>query len=475
MPDPSLYSGAYAPPKRTGMTDPTDDRDSVFSPSFSSDAARSRSNPGTFSSAYNLTPEPPPTSVTSHGTPADSGPVASSAFSAAAPTVGQPAGQPNLIRDVLGPQLQGVSNKLEEAYAAPRPGMFRQVAGALLSRKNPAIGGLVSGETQRERTIQPLQQEYGLVSNQIAASRAATTADISNQEKMAQTNYLNARPGIAENTVEATRLKSRNAAESALQRAGLQGNYDENNELIGTTPIDASKLSAPAQATIGLKNAEADKADADKTPSEVDKAISDHLAATGQANTPANRDKTRSLLKTRDKPARDPDLADISLQLKQAQLEKLKEASPDEQRRSDLANNLDENLDKLEDIAKRRPELFGPLGGRMTGARQFVGTSDPDVAALKNIEEQTGLAMVGAHAMRNAQHAEKAAQSITGANHNTASVLLAPNGPIATARDSLKTFRGDVSRRRQQVDSAIGNTGGATAAPANPKDPLGIL
>jgi len=67
--------------------------------------------------------------------------------------------------------------------------------------------------------------------------------------------------------------------------------------------------------------------------------------------------------------------------------------------------------------------------------------SDPDVAALKVIEEQTGLAMVGAHAMRNAQHAEKAAQSITGANKNTADALLAPNGPIAKARQSLATFK----------------------------------
>ena len=70
---------------------------------------------------------------------------------------------PNIIRDVYSPELQDVSQKLQSAYEAPRPGMFRQVAGALLSRKNPAIGGLVSGETQRARTIEPLQQQYGLV------------------------------------------------------------------------------------------------------------------------------------------------------------------------------------------------------------------------------------------------------------------------------------------------------------------------
>jgi hypothetical protein len=156
-------------------------------------------------------------------------------------------------------------------------------------------------------------------------------------------------------------------------------------------------------------------------------------------------------------------MLDLSKQVKQAQLEKLKEPTADEQRRADLANNLDENLTQLEDIARRRPELFGPLSGRVTSAKQWIGWNDPDVAALKNIEEQTGLAMVGAHAMRNAQHAEKAAQSITNANKNTADVLLAPNGPIATARKSLQTFRADAGRRRAQIDAVTGTTEPATA------------
>jgi hypothetical protein len=94
--------------------------------------------------------------------------------------------EPNIIRDRYAPDLQDVATKLQSAYAAPRPGMFRQVAGALLSRKNPAIGGLVSGETQRARTIEPLQEQYGLLANQIAAQRAANTADVTNQMHMAE-------------------------------------------------------------------------------------------------------------------------------------------------------------------------------------------------------------------------------------------------------------------------------------------------
>src|SRR5208283_144220 len=131
----------------------------------------------------------------------------------------------------------------------------------------------------------------------------------------------------------------------------------------------------------------------------------------------------------------------------------------DEQRRADLANNLNENLDKLEEIVKRRPDLFGPGAGRLTSARQWLGTGDPDVAALANIKEQVGLAMVGAHAMRNAQHAEKAADSILNAYKNEPSALLGDRGSIATARNSLKTFISDVEGQRVQ-DKDKGKQGG---------------
>lgn len=138
-----------------------------------------------------------------------------------------------------------------------------------------------------------------------------------------------------------------------------------------------------------------------------------------------------------------------------------KEQAPtaDEQRRADLAKNLTENLDRLEEIVKRRPDLFGPAAGRYTSLRQVVGTGDPDVAALANIKEQTGLAMVGTHAMRNAQHAEKAADSIINAFKNKPEALLGPKGSIASARNSLQTFIGDVQGQRVQDAQPQGGAG----------------
>lgn len=123
----------------------------------------------------------------------------------------------------------------------------------------------------------------------------------------------------------------------------------------------------------------------------------------------------------------------------------------DEQRRADLATNMNENMDALEDILKRRPELFGPVAGRVTSAKEAFGTSDTDVARLKTIKEFMGMAAVGAHSMRNAQHVEAAANSIVNGFNNKSDAILAS---IGDARNSLKTFQNDVNTNPQPSSGA---------------------
>lgn len=84
----------------------------------------------------------------------------------------------------------------------------------------------------------------------------------------------------------------------------------------------------------------------------------------------------------------------------------------DEDRRADLSKSLDVLSDRLADISSRRPELFGPVAGRMTKLRQAAGTSDPDVAELKSIQENLGQISLGAHSMRNAGHIATAADAM---------------------------------------------------------------
>lgn len=109
----------------------------------------------------------------------------------------------------------------------------------------------------------------------------------------------------------------------------------------------------------------------------------------------------------------------------------------DEQRRADLATNLNENLGALEDIATRRPELFGPVQGRITGLKIAAGTSDPDVAKLETIKHQIGMAQISAHGMRSAHGIEGAASSILNNFYNSPDAI---KGSIGAARDSVKTF-----------------------------------
>jgi hypothetical protein len=114
--------------------------------------------------------------------------------------------------------------------------------------------------------------------------------------------------------------------------------------------------------------------------------------------------------------------------------------SADEQKRADLAQNLNENIDTLEDILKRRPELFGPIAGRWTHLRNLAGTDDADVSQLMTIEHQLGMVAQGAHGMRSAQGVESAARSLTNGFHNSP---VATKAALESARKSVGTFLGN--------------------------------
>ena len=112
----------------------------------------------------------------------------------------------------------------------------------------------------------------------------------------------------------------------------------------------------------------------------------------------------------------------------------------DEQKRADLAQNMNENLDSLEDIATRRPELFGPLAGRMTDLKVAAGTSDPDIAKLEVVKHNLGMVTQGVHGMRSAQGVEASAQALVNGYHNSPTALKAA---VDAARGSAKTFLED--------------------------------
>jgi hypothetical protein len=140
----------------------------------------------------------------------------------------------------------------------------------------------------------------------------------------------------------------------------------------------------------------------------------------------------------------------------------------EEQKRSDLAENVNENLNQLEEIANRRPDLFGKVAGRMTKLKETVGTDDPDVATLKTLEDNLGMAMQSAHGMRSAQHVATSAQSVLNGFKNSPEALKAA---INAARASVGTFQHDV----QNTNQAGKPVGGASPQMIRAIDDKGVL
>lgn len=353
--------------------------------------------------------------------------------------------QPDVTKDIYEPQMRNLNAQLQEAYKPPPMGVgstLRHVLGAIVSNRNPQLGSIVSGDYGRERNINALTNQYKLTEDAISQDRAQKTAQLQGANI---TSEIGARTDLAKYHEGVLGTKQEPPAKTPEEQA-YQNEIDK-----GTDPLEAlgkvkSKMT-PAK------------------PSEEDKALSDYLQAHNLPDSPANRDKARSALKTRDKKATDPDIQDLNKQLKKAQLEKALEPTADEQRRADLARNMNENLDQLDEIATRRPDLFGPAAGRMTQLRQTVGTSDPDVAKLKAIREYLGMASVGAHAMRNAQHVGTAADAVMNGFTNSPAAIKAA---IGEARKSTGTFMADEKRRGNKA------TGGG-AKEVDPNDPEGLF
>lgn len=138
----------------------------------------------------------------------------------------------------------------------------------------------------------------------------------------------------------------------------------------------------------------------------------------------------------------------------------------DEQKRADMVENLNENLDQLEDIVTRRPDLFGPLAGRITKGKEWLGSDDPDVAALKGIEDRLGMVQQSAHSMRSAQHVAASADSILNGFKNGPEAM---KRAISDARKSGQTFTQDAQRGQPPAAAQPGASAQQPVYATNPK------
>jgi hypothetical protein len=157
-----------------------------------------------------------------------------------------------------------------------------------------------------------------------------------------------------------------------------------------------------------------------------------------------------------------------------AQTEKANKPTADEQKKADLVDNLNENLGVVEEIARRRPELFGPIAGRMTQLKNSLGTSDPDIGALETAQHQLGMVQQGVHGMKSAVGLQGSVDSLMNGFHNDPAVLLRS---IETARNSAKTFSNSVGEKGQPGIGGVPAKGGGPSSSGvmYARDPQGKL
>lgn len=143
-------------------------------------------------------------------------------------------------------------------------------------------------------------------------------------------------------------------------------------------------------------------------------------------------------------------------------------ATPDEQKRGDLASNMKENLDALEEIVNRRPDLFGPAAGRMTDIKNWFGSGDKDIGALKTIEHQLGMVQQSTHGMRSAQGVQAAADSLINSFHSKPEAV---KGAISAARNSIQTFIDDVNNAKNPGQRTFTQPASKAALPSGAPAP----
>lgn len=406
-----------------------------------------------------------------------------------APSVGNTGTRPSLSRssspslnEAISPQqppyakylsdLQDVSGKLMEAYQAPQPGMARQVLGALFGRRNPQLGAVISGQAQRDKTIQPLQQQYGLLENALNSS----LAQYKNASEIQKNRYIPSRNGIYDIGSGGMVPGSGNTPtpqEQAMKDLDGQVNPDTQKPY---TPSEAYRATLQMkQDVVPDKEESASKTvvvgNRVKQWNPKTKAYDIDLGASPRSEAaPQNPPRTMVAVPQPDGSSKVMEVTPGSTIPKGAMtvsqeggLAKPGKPTADEQRRSDLAENLTENLDKLDEIATRRPDLFGPLHGRITALKGIIGSDDPDIGTLETIKHQIGMAQISAHGMRSAQGIEGASQSIMNSFKNGPEAVKAST---KAARDSVKTFTQDVERAK--------SPGGQAAPDTQPPAPGGL-
>jgi hypothetical protein len=341
-------------------------------------------------------------------------------------------------------------------------------AGQAVGKVIPAVGAVESaipGTTMNAEAAQRTQAKQDAQQAELAGKEATTA------HEQAQTGAIPAETGLKEAQTTALQTPKQDKPETPQQvLAGI-----ENEDLDkGVDPTKDPRVQQVSDTITGLQ-----KEPTAKTPNDFEQFYSDWLKDNNFPDTSHNRLMARqAYAKAGQLPQHEPRQLAVGPDGKVIELTpgmtvpqgtktvagdlSVGKPTADEQRRADLAENLNENLGTLEDIVNRRPDLFGPIAGRVTGLKAAMGSNDPDIGTLETIKHQIGMAQISAHGMRSAQGIDGASQSILNSFKNGPDAMKAS---IEAARKSVKTFAEDVDKAKGKGSAE----GGVSVAAPNGK------
>lgn len=147
---------------------------------------------------------------------------------------------------------------------------------------------------------------------------------------------------------------------------------------------------------------------------------------------------------------------DKAAQDKAASLEWKPKVTADEKKKAELAENIAENANAVNDALARRPDLIGAVAGRFTNVQQMIGNNDKDISAIGNRIHNIAMANSGVHGFRSQEGVKDTEATLLNHFKNGPDAV---KGALASNVDSVQTFIDNARPEGYKTHSSQGGAG----------------
>jgi len=140
-----------------------------------------------------------------------------------------------------------------------------------------------------------------------------------------------------------------------------------------------------------------------------------------------------------------------------------------ERKQVNLASNSLENINHIDEILQRRPDLIGVINGRITQGKLGAGTNDKDLGYIEEAMDNFGLATTGTHGTKAQAAREDARTALLNGFKNGPQAV---QGAISAARNSLNNLASAGKPRGINGQPYVYGPQGSAAQPAQTKAPI---